>query len=229
MRRDLEQLVERWQATLRLRDWRVTARYASDLRTPTEVRSLVDSRRAEILVRNDLDDAATEDAIVEELVRLHLAALADGTPAGVVAAGQAAGAIAGALRGKQSAQRAQRASLSRGGVRAEGTSNVDPTKATMVAALKMIAASKDPAAALETFLASLEAQGFGGDAREQRARLMWEQPLVPRRAPTSIDDEELYAEVDRRMGVRRGSAGPISQDARGRISFSSLVPLRGGR
>lgn len=106
---DLAALVADWQARLRLRDWRVTVKYVTDLRDsggrPCHglCYPFLDAKKATILIRDPESSPpvagapTVEETVVHELVHLHIAPLSGSTQAEVAAEEQAVWSIAEAI------------------------------------------------------------------------------------------------------------------------------------
>lgn len=178
MRPDLAALVTKWQALLKLRDWRLDVDYVPNLAAPDGApvyglcSPFVDGKRARISIRDpetpvrgaEIQDP--EDTLVHELLHLHFAPLAENTTAGVAAEEQAVWAITeafAAVKATPAAARLARAfvAVAQGSSprpRRERKQGMDPI---MLAALKAAASAEDPKAALDALLAQLES---GGDA-----------------------------------------------------------------
>ena len=185
MKPNLAKLLEHWQGLLRLRDWRIDARYVRDLSAPdgSPVHGLcspfVDAKRAQILIRDPETpatqaDPAVEETLIHELLHLHFAPLAENTGPGIAAEEQAVWAITEAIASVKDA--GARARLARAVVgaaaqrtprqRRERKQGMDPI---LLAALKAALSSEDPKAAVEAILAQLEGGGGEGAPAEQGA------------------------------------------------------------
>lgn len=185
MKPNLAKLLEHWQGLLRLRDWRIDARYVRDLSAPdgSPVHGLcspfVDAKRAQILIRDPETpatkaDPAVEETLIHELLHLHFAPLAENSGPGIAAEEQAVWAITEAIASVKDA--GARARLARAVVgaaaqrtprqRRERKQGMDPI---LLAALKAALSSEDPKAAVEAILAQLEGGGGEGAPAEQGA------------------------------------------------------------
>lgn len=186
MRPDLRALLERWQDTLRLRDWRIQIDYVPNLATPDGrpctglCTPFVDAKRARILIRDPQtpatkSDPSVEETLIHELLHLHFAPLAENTGAGIAAEEQAVWAITEAIASVKDV--GVRARLARAFVnaaqkhapqprRGERTQQMDPI---VIAALRAALTAEDPKAAIEALLAQLEGGGSEGGPPAQQA------------------------------------------------------------
>lgn len=199
MKPDLQELVARWQETLRLRDWRLNVQYVRGLAAPdgTPCHGIchphVDAKRAVISIRDpetpvSAADPDVEQTLIHELLHLHFAPLADNSNAGITAEEQAVWAITEAFASVTDA--AVRARLARAVVssarkrtprtRKERKQGMDPV---IVAALRAALTAEDPKAAIEALLSQLE--GASGEAPAPAEQAAEGEP--PRNA--AADDE----------------------------------------
>ncbi len=182
MRPDLGALIAYWQKALRLEGWRIQAEYVQNLCASdgSEIYGLcsrvADNRTARIQIRDPetpiadgLDpNAKVEEIVIHELLHLHFAPFETRSPAEVVAEEQAVWSIAEALyNGKGSGQEGaivrsmlaltMKAAPARMAAVAAGKDRqMDPQ---LLAMLKAVSASKDPAAGLEALIKELEGAG----------------------------------------------------------------------
>jgi hypothetical protein len=183
---DLAALVQHYQTSLRLLDWRIDVSYARDLcdHAGNAVWGLcypvADAKVAKIIIRDPAtppegaspDEALRQitETVVHELVHLHFAPFGNRAPAAIVAEEQAVWALAEALvqaKGTEAEQNIARSMVARihGAARLVGT-NIQPLRA----------ATGDSAMTLAEFMAAAKALGFDDDASldEVQAKLKGE-------------------------------------------------------
>lgn len=179
MRPDLAALIAYWKKALRLDSWRIQAEYIPNLCTAegAEVYGLcshvADNRTARIQIRapetpiaDGLDpNAKVEEIVIHELLHLHFAPFETRSPAEVVAEEQAVWSIAealynvkgtgqeGAIMRSMLALTMKAAPARRAAVAARKGKLMDPQ---LLAMLKAILASEDPAAGLAALVKESE-------------------------------------------------------------------------
>lgn len=176
---DLGALKAQWQRDLRLLDWRLQVEYVRNLRAANgqPVYGLcsrhVDAKRALIQIRDPetpfgSDDPSVEETLIHELVHLHFAPLAGGTPAEIAAEEQAVWAISEAIAQRGAGREAQmiaRAMAARAqsvsAERRRGRIGMD--FGLFLAALRAALTAEDPKTAIEALIAEVEKAAGGGE------------------------------------------------------------------
>jgi len=226
---DLARLLAELQRELRLQDWRIEVAYVPNLtnRAGYPVHGLcshlVDAKVATIHVRDPETpatsaDPSVEETLVHELVHLHFAPFSGGSSAEIAAEEQAVWALTEALHGaKTAARRGQiaRAMVARNRGRSANGRRERNMDLAVIAAIRALLESDDPAAAVESYLKELE--GAGGEPA----------PVPPgEMAPDGLEEPKMMApeEEEPKMMAPAPGEEPKAQRAGGvtRAEFARL-------